>query len=191
MEGAQEVMNERTALDDPPKSYEKTFHVNLKEKNEAGSSLTLREDVTNEALPVQIDSGSIQKTVLKSNIPAWLIIYEVIMTIGAFYFLFAIIAVPVLFYLIIGSVTRGRVLEQKMLGRCRKLGWFVVSLYVYLFLFKLYLYLEAVSAISLADYVITFKYVDFELLFLGCLILLVAEVLNVTLKMKEEQDLTI
>ncbi len=167
------------------------LYLNLQAKSGHRYSSVITGSQSNEELPFDISTGRVLVKVDGAKLPTWIVIFETLVLITMLYFLVAIIAIPVLFYFLIASTTKGNILTKKNVRHCRKLGWIVLSLYAFPTLFYLLNYFKSKHIVSFSDYTVQMEYADSSILFLGLLILLVAEILHVSLTMKEEQDLTI
>ncbi|MDR0799487.1 MAG: DUF2975 domain-containing protein, partial [Dysgonamonadaceae bacterium] len=73
----------------------------------------------------------------------------------------------------------------------RRIGYACLFLFVYGFMHRLLSFLIVRSSISLEDYKITFSMSGYSYLITGLLVLLFAELLNISHRIKEENDLTI
>ena len=103
-----------------------------------------------------------------------------------------IIYIPILFFMIIKEIWKNNILNHKLMKRIKRMGWILISLYLFILLsFSLGQYYIAFQQIALTDYKPIFEFSNTELLILGLVTLMLGEILNHTLKMKEEQELTI
>lgn len=107
-------------------------------------------------------------------------------------FLFVIIYIPILFFLIIKPILKGNILSTEVARRITRMGWILISLFAFMFLlFDLGDYIATKQMINLPGYEISLNPTDWTLLILGLVTLMLGEILKYSLKMKEEQDLTI
>jgi hypothetical protein len=118
-------------------------------------------------------------------------IQNVFIVILAFLMLVASIGIPIHFYKLIGLLQKGFIFERKSIHLLRWLGFQLLFIYLAGILF---LYLEHQISCSLfrfSDYEIAMGKMDPIWLFLGIVVLLLAEVFSKALSLKEDQELTI
>ncbi|MDH6309173.1 hypothetical protein M2451_001744 [Dysgonomonas sp. PFB1-18] len=120
-----------------------------------------------------------------------LIIFKYFSYILLFFAGMAMIASPFIFYKILRSVTKNKIIDDGVISNIRLLGYFLVYIFVTSTLFQIVNYLSAKQLIEFTDYKITFELQDIGILILAFVTLLLAEILKVSLNLKEEQDLTI
>lgn len=90
------------------------------------------------------------------------------------------------------NVRERRVFTPENVRLLRRLGWALVGIWLFSFLFAYVDYRMISALIDFEDYELTFNGVSFLLyLMAGVFALLGAEIFNIGLQMKEEQDLTI
>lgn len=124
-------------------------------------------------------------------LPAWLSVLGSVTILLTFPVLFAVFAIPILFFKIMRAISKGLLLSNRVIRRLQWLGGILVYMFLITWLFSFVGYLETIHYLELANYEIMFPSEDWLLLILGLVTLLIAEILKVSLKMKEEQDLTI
>lgn len=110
--------------------------------------------------------------------------------LGLFY-IFMIPYISILFYQIIRRVMVKEVLDQLVVKRTIRMGWALVIYFVATLFIKVSNYLMVRQSVNLDDYNIMFPQLEYTVLLLGCLVLFLGQVLKISLKLKEEQDLTI
>lgn len=190
IEGYKEGYNERKIMEEQGICV-RSLYLHLKNKKGQLYPSEITNTLTNQTIPLQINAAKTLIPYTSESLPSWLSIYENILIISIIFIFGLLFAIPVLSYFIIISAVKGKILEQKNIKRCRKLGWFIVFIYIFELLTQSLEYLKAINLVDFSEYTLKWDYFDFPLLFLGLTILLVAEILNVSLKMKEEQELTI
>lgn len=117
---------------------------------------------------------------------------KITQSIMAFFFIFIFIRIPILFFNTIRSVIKGEILMIKNIKRIAAIGWFLIAYYVLdLTLYNIGEAYIAQQLVQIEGYNITFSFSDSTALILGIVTLLFAEILKLSLRMKEEQDLTI
>ena len=127
-----------------------------------------------------------------SSTPAYYKIIDIVKGILALILLATLVYLPILFFSIIKSVNKGHILTYTTIKKVSRIGWILVGIYLYNLLFyQIWETIKTGNIIKLENYDVTFDFSDYTSLILGIVTLLLAEILRMTLKMKEEQDLTI
>jgi hypothetical protein len=123
---------------------------------------------------------------------AWLMVGHWILLILAFPFLFLALSIPILTYKVIRSIVKNEIFELQNIQRIRRIGYFLLILFVLSVYASFISVAEAQSAIRLENYKITFSIQgEYYWLLFGLVTLLFAEILKISHTMKEEQDLTV
>ena len=98
---------------------------------------------------------------------------------------------PVLFFSIIYSITKNRIITSSLILRTRVLGWILLLFSILDILYTINETMIQRSIMEIENYQIVMGQPDYMMLVLGLVILILAEILKMSLKIKEEQDLTI
>ena len=117
--------------------------------------------------------------------------FEVVKFILAIFLFLLILYIPFLFFMIVKPMWQNNILNLKLMKRIKRMGWVLISIYLLQWLFSIGDWYSISQRIELENYQINFNNASGELLILGLVTLMLGEVLNHTLKMKEDQDLTI
>lgn len=104
---------------------------------------------------------------------------------------FGLLFSPLLFFSIIYSISKNRIITKSLILRSRALGWLIVIFSIVDIIYVVNETLISKSLIELNNYNIVMGHPEYIMLILGLVILILAEILKVSLKIKEEQDLTI
>lgn len=144
-----------------------------------------------------INTESLELNVMASNktnesYPLNITIFKTIRSILTFVYLGIVIYIPFLFFSIIRHTTKNYFIDNKIIKKINRMGVILVSIFVFNFIFfnlgDIYI---AKQLIEIKDYTVVPDYSDYPFLILGIIVLLLSEILKISLKMKEEQDLTI
>lgn len=168
------------------------YYLNLEpEKGKYSFDETARNEKTGQIIPIEAKSCIIKTDSSYGAIPAGLKTIKVTCMAFIVVLAFCLLFSPILFFSIIYSITKNRIITKSLILRSRVLGWLMISFSV----------IEIISTINetyilrhivkLENYQIVMGQQDYMMLVLGLVILILAEILKVSLKMKEEQDLTI
>lgn len=126
-----------------------------------------------------------------AKLPTGIFIGYYIVLFSAFVLLGCTIWLPFLFFKIIRAASKGNLLDVNVIRRIKKIGIILIFFYFMDVLACMIDTLKAEYLMDLENYTFFVDFSGFGTLILGIVTLLLAEILNVTLKMKEEQDLTI
>lgn len=110
----------------------------------------------------------------------------------SFLFLFIFLFIPILFFKMIRSIVKGNILNKSNIRRVTIIGWLLVAYYIMNLL--LYNWGETYitkQLVQLENYDIVYDFSDMTALILGIVTLLFSEILKFSLRLKEEQELTI
>jgi len=109
----------------------------------------------------------------------------------SFVFVATIIYLPFVFFRIIKGTTKNNIIEIKVIQNISKMGWLLVAMFAIETLISVMDVSSIRNLVKIEGYNIVMDYSNYMLLILGVVTLLLAEVLRVSLKLKEDQDLTI
>lgn len=142
---------------------------------------------------VRAEANNFKIKIENSNIeiPLYLKIFRGFVYVLAIVFLAGVIYLPFLFFSVIKSATKGKILESKVIRKIQRLGYLLIIYYIIDSLAYLSDYLIAQHVMIFERYRAVMDVSDFGLLFLGLVTLLLTEILKVSRQLKEEQDLTI
>ncbi len=115
----------------------------------------------------------------------------ILIVISAFIMLGCSVWLPFLFFKVIRAASKGNILELKVIKRIKKIGVILILFYIADVLAYMIDALKAEFLMDLNNYNFFIDFSGFGTLILGIVTLLLAEILQVTFKMKEDQDLTI
>lgn len=104
---------------------------------------------------------------------------------------FGLLFSPVLFFSIIYSITKNSIITSSLILRTRVLGWLLLLFSIIDILYTINETIILRSIMEIENYQIVMGQPDYMMLVLGLVILILAEILKMSLKIKEEQDLTI
>lgn len=125
------------------------------------------------------------------DIPVYVKVFRGFIIALSVVFLAGIIYLPFLFFSVIKSATKGKILEPKVIRNIQRIGYILIIYYIIDSLAYFSDYLVAQYVMTFEKYQAVIDVSDFGLLFLGLVTLLMTEILKVSRQLKEEQDLTI
>lgn len=154
------------------------------------------EEVTNLLTnkPVNMEASEYRVKLFLSDeaAPGWVLSLNIVKVVLSLFIIVVLFYIPILFFGIIKSVTKDRIIDSKVIGKIKRIGWLLICFFIYDFIF--YKLLEPIAVrhiIQFEEYNIVYDFSDFSLLILGLVTLIMSEILSMSLKLKEEQDFTI
>lgn len=135
-------------------------------------------------LKLKLDNSNIE-------IPLYLKIFRGIIVALSVLALVSTIYLPFIFFSVVKSATKGKILEYDVIRKIQQIGYILVFYYLMDSLTYFSDYLISQHVIVLEKYRAIIDLSDFGLLLLGLVTLLMTEILKVSRQLKEEQDLTI
>lgn len=116
---------------------------------------------------------------------------EILKIVISFLFIGIVIYLPILFFKIIRAVTRGNIIENKVISRISRMGWLIIIFFLSETLTEIINVVCAQEVLAIDGYNIVMDFSNYSFLILGIIILLLSEILRVSHTLKEEQELTI
>jgi hypothetical protein len=127
----------------------------------------------------------------KELLPKGAIIIDVIVILMAFFSLFIMLFVPVQTFRIVRSITKDKIFNTSNILKLRIIGYALLAYFVVDMIIGYLHYWIAARVIRVEGYVLRMSWENATLVMLGLVVLMFAEVLKVSVRMKEEQDLTV
>lgn len=172
--------------------YAKTLHLHVVP---IGGMYTYPEKIKNTLTGQELQAETKIYKILPQNsdrtIPLYLKIFRGSIMALALAFMAALVYLPILFFGVIKSATKGKMLEYKTIRKIQRIGYILIMYYIFDFLAYASDFLVAKYLVALENYRAIVNFTDPGILFLGIVTLLFAEILKVSRQLKEEQDLTI
>ena len=145
-------------------------------------------------LPVnsEIERIKVRATYTREQIPIGIRVAENLFKFFAlFLFLFAVIRIPIHTFRTVRSITKNKVFDPVNVERLRKIGYAILLLYIIFFLINYFDYKVASYVVQIEGYSLQMGRGNVTFALFGLVILMFAEVLKVSVRLKEEQDLTV
>lgn len=170
------------------------FHLSLKpEEGPYTFPTTTLPATTLFQLPVNAEIGKmkIQVTYDREQVPKRLLIAENLAMLFLFFSLYAFVLIPVQTFRIVRSITRNKIFDFANIKRLRQIGYALLVVYVLHLVMNYFDYKIASYVVQVEGYLLRMSWGDITLLLLGFVVLMFAEVLKISVPLKEEQDLTV
>ena len=172
----------------------RTFYLSLKPEEGRYSFPTTLPSTTRSLLAVgaEVERARVQVTYFREEVPKGIRIVEGFAMVLSFFAAFAIIFIPVQAFRIVRSITRSKVFEVVNVKRLRYIGY-AILLISGMGLVMYYLnYRIASHVVQIEGYLLQWAWWrEMSLFLLGLVVLAFAEVLKISVRLKEEQDLTV
>lgn len=187
--GRQEKMNDKV-------TYSPIYYsIKLEPKEGYGSFPETEQNITtNNPIGYKIQTISAKTHYDNShNIPAYLKVAEVIILLFGFFLFFGYIYIPFAFFSILRKVTKGDIMNNAIIKKSYIIGSILIlsSLLEIAFATTQTAMAKHVMLFENYNIVYDFGFSTYSAFLLGLVIFIFAETLRMSLKMKEEQDLTI
>ena len=150
-------------------------------------------DLSPVAVPMEanIQSMSVRVSYNREDVPQGLLRAENLTLFLIFVSLFVAIFVPILVFRIVHSITKSKFFDPINIKRLRKVGYALLMLYVAYLVINYINYKIGTYIICLDTYSLQMDWGNVILALLGLVVLMFAEVLKISVRLKEEQDLTV
>jgi len=143
------------------------------------------------SMKAEIETMVVSLNNAKELLPKGAVIMDVISYIMVFFGLFIMLFVPVQTFRIIHSITKDKIFNTSNILKLRIIGYALLAYYVVDMVIGYLHYWVASHVIQVEGYELRMNWENATLVLLGLVVLMFAEVLKVSVRMKEEQDLTV
>jgi len=142
-------------------------------------------------MKVEIENMVVGLSNAKELLPKGTVPIDIIMFTMAFFALFLMLFVPVQTFRIVYSITKDKIFNADNIRKLRFIGYALLTFFTADVIFNFLHYWIAARVIQVEGYVLRMSWDNATLVLLGLVVLMFAEVLKVSVRMKEEQDLTV
>lgn len=170
-----------------------TLYLWIEPINKSNQSIAISIKSGGEALHTHSSGSRVWLDIPTKDVPTGLIILEVISMLIFVFLIIALAAFPFLFFNVIYNAAKNRIINDNMILKIRIMGWILT---IYAIMNIILGYASSITASTLV-HIENHKIAGPELepsiiyLIIGFVTLLLAEIIRLSLTMKEEQDLTI
>ena len=143
-------------------------------------------------MKVEIETMLVSLNNTKELLPKGMAIIDVTMLIMTFFALFIMLFVPIQTFRIVYSITKDKIFNADNIRKLRFIGYAMLVYFVADMVFSYLYYWIAARMVQVEGYVVRrMSWENATLILFGLVVLMFAEVLKVSVRMKEEQDLTV
>lgn len=170
-----------------------TLSLWLEPHNNNDLNLVLHNKISGGALVGKAYRSKVWVDVPTKDVPTYLFAIEIACMVVGIFIIIAFFAFPILFFNVIYNVTRNKTINDGSITKIRIMGWTLIVYYLMDALLNYKNIATAKHIINLENFNLSGINLESNLIFLslGFVTLLLAEIAKVSLKLKEEQDLTI
>ena len=189
--GLEEGLNYRETGEMPSLSTA-GFYLSMKPENGFRSFPTIfRNQLDNKPMKAEIEKMAVQLSDVKDKLPKGAFVAEMFSYMLALFALFVMVMIPVQTFRVVRSITMNKIFDPANIQKLRIIGYALLVYYAAELIFNLIHYRIAASVIQVDGYSLQVDRGNITFVLLGFVVLMFAEVLKVSVHLKEEQDLTV
>lgn len=152
---------------------------------------TMFNQLDGKPMRAEIETMVVELNNAKELLPKGTVIIDIIMCFVVFFAMFIMLFVPVQTFRIVHSITKDKIFNADNIQKMRFIGYALLAFFVANFMLNYLHYRIATHVVQVEGYVLRMSWENATLVLLGLVVLMFAEVLKVSVRMKEEQDLTV
>jgi len=189
--GLEEGLNYRETGEMPSLSTA-GFYLSMKPENGFRSFPTIfRNQLDNKLMKAEIEKMAVLLSDVRDKLPKGAFAAEIFSYLLALFALFVMVMIPVQTFRVVRSVTMNKIFDPANIHKLRIIGYALLAYYAINLIFSIIHYMIAVSVIHVDGYSLQVDIGNIILVLLGFVVLMFAEVLKVSVQLKEEQALTV
>ena len=168
------------------------FFLTLKPENGLFSyPNTFRNQLDKMPMKAKIEKMMVETSDVTGRLPKGTFAADLCISFLNFFLIFVMIIIPIQTFRILRSITKDKIFDPANIRKMRFIGYALLAFYVANFVFHFIHYRIAASVVEIDGYKLQMDWGNTSLILLGFVVLMFAEVLKVSVFMKEEQDLTV
>ena len=176
----------------PTLSTAGTFFLLLKPENGLRTfPSTFRNQLDRKPMKAEIERMVVELNEVSERLPKGTLAADICSVFLSFFALFLMAAIPVQAFRILRSITKDKMFDPSNIRKLRFIGYALLAFFIANFGINFFHYKIAASVVELDGYKLQMNWENTSLILLGFVVLMFAEVLKVSVQMKEEQDLTV
>ena len=175
-----------------PSLFTVGFYLTMKPENGFRSFPTIiRNQLDSKPMKAEIGKMMVRLSDVKDKLPKGAFAADICTYLLAFFTLFIMAMIPVQTFRVVRSITMNKIFDPANIHKLRVIGYALLAYYAANLIFSIIHYMMAVSVIRVDGYSLQVDMENITLVLLGFVVLMFAEVLKVSVQLKEEQDLTV
>ena len=152
---------------------------------------TFRNQVDRKMMKAEIERMVVELSDVDERLPKGTNVADKFISLLSFIILFVMVAIPVQAFRILRSITKDRIFDLSNIQKMRFIGYALLGFYIADFITNYLHYRIAKSVVEVDGYTLQIDWGNTSLILLGFVVLVFAEILKISVQMKEEQDLTV
>ena len=170
----------------------RTFSLSLKPENGFHSfPSVIINQLDRKLMKAEIETVVVKMSDVKNKMPKSTLIAYVCSIFLYLFALFIMVLIPVQTLRVLNSVCRDKIFNPENIIKLRIIGYSSLALYVVNLIINFFDFRTALHVVEVEGYSLQMDWGNIYLVVLGLVILMFAEVLKVSVQLKEEQDLTV
>jgi len=142
-------------------------------------------------MKAEIENMVVELTDVKNQLPGGTIAADICSIFLSFFALYILALIPVQTFRVVRSITKDKIFDPANIRKLRSIGYALLAFYAATFLVNFFHYRIAAHVVHIDGYSLQMEWGNLTLVLLGFVVLMFAEVLKVSVQLKEEQDLTV
>ena len=176
----------------PSLSSTGTFFLSLKpEKGLRTFPTTMLNFSDGKPMKTEIGKMVVEASDIRDRLPKGVFAADICMVLFSFFVLFVLVLIPFHTFRVIRSITKDKIFDPSNIRKMRVIGYALLSLYIADFIVNFLHFKIATYVVDVEGYGLQMDWGNIILVLLGFVVLMFAELLKVSVQLKEEQDLTV
>jgi hypothetical protein len=151
----------------------------------------LRNQLDRKPMRAEIEQMVVEASDIRERLPKGTLAADICSVVLSFFALFIIALIPVQTFRVVRSITLNKIFDPANIRKLRTIGYALLAFYLANFVINFFHYRVAKHVVQVDGYTLQMDWGDITLVLLGFVVLMFAEMLKVSVQMKEEQDLTV
>jgi len=173
-------------------SADGTFYLSMKSENGARSFPTrLLNQLDRKPMKAEIETMVVEVSDVKNKLPKGTLAADIFSIFLSLFVLFVMALIPVQTFRILRSVTKDKIFDPSNIRKMRFIGYALLAYYAATFVANFLHFRIAANVVEVDGYKLLMDWGNTTVVLLGFVVLMFAEVLKVSVQLKEEQELTV
>ena len=169
-----------------------TFFLSLKPENGLRTFPSVfRNQLDRKPMKTEIEKIVVEVSDVTERLPKGTLAADICSVFLSFFVLFVMVMIPVQTFRILRSITMDKMFDTTNIRKLRFIGYALLAFYAANSVVNFLHYKIAASVVEIDGYKLQMDWGNSSLILLGFVILMFAEMLKISVQMKEEQDLTV
>ena len=176
----------------PSLSTAGTFFLSLKPENGLRTFPSVfRNQLDRKMMKAEIGNVVVEVSDVAGRLPKGTQAADTCTVFLSFFTIFVMIIIPIQTFRILRSITKDKIFDPSNIRKMRFIGYALLAFYTANFAVNFLHYRIAANVVEIDGYSLKMDWGNSSLILLGFVVLMFAEILKISVHMKEEQDLTV